>query len=237
MLAYIDDTGSLTKVNYSVALRTGGNGVVHSINPTMSPGVLFAAGVVPGRQELGGQLASKLAVEAFFLELQEQASQQDLYPPQKCIESAFRRANTAVYEFGHKLAASGRMATSLIGLGVVNGEAAAGRVGHSEAYLYRGYELFPFFEHPPKEHEWYVGSSSLISVQLSSIQLQEFDTLLLFGKPLLRELISPLLDFLEEKDPSSPGFSQMLLREVFSDELEQDFVATASFGSKAIFLR
>lgn len=236
MLAYMDQSSSLTKISFSVALQEGGSGVVHSLNPTMTPGVLFAAGVVPGRQELGGKLASTLAVEAFFSDVQERTIQ-ELSTPQRCIESAFRRANTAVYEFGHKLAASGRMAASLIGLGVVDGEASAGRVGLCEAYLYRGYELFPFFESPPKEHEWYVGSSSLISVQLSSIQLQEFDTLILLGKPLSAALISPLLDFLEEKDPSSQTFSETLLRELFTRELEQDFIATVSFGSKGIFLK
>lgn len=64
------------------------------------------------------------------------------------LEKAFKAADDSVYQFGHKLAAGGRLSTSLIGLVIEKNLIAAGRVGHGNAYLCREGEVFPFFLKP-----------------------------------------------------------------------------------------
>jgi serine/threonine protein phosphatase PrpC len=64
----------------------------------------------------------------------------------RLLEYAFKNANHSVYTFGHKLAAGGKMAASLLGLALVNDVLTVGRVGDGIGYLVRNGHVFQFFQ-------------------------------------------------------------------------------------------
>ena len=74
------------------------------------------------------------------------ASKKSNIPFEELIIDVIKNANESVYSFGHKLAAGGRMASSLLGIVIEENTIAAGRVGAGSAYLYREGDLFSFFE-------------------------------------------------------------------------------------------
>jgi hypothetical protein len=157
------------------------------------------------------------------------------------LESAFRKANSSVYTFGHKLAAGGRMAATLLGL-VLQGELiAAGRAGGGGAYLYRNGELFPFFEggeSPTKTGvaEEVVGKNSLVSVELASVPAQEGDTIFVFGTALTPEMEGTLLDLVRDTDFDAPNPCWEIAQFLFDSPDEVPVAMIARLGLSAIYL-
>lgn len=177
-----------------------------ALNPSSKPGSLVVAGATAARGTIGGQVACRLSLEHFVEGVLDYFTQsvgsetQSLQVPLpgvdpqqeisvQVLEAAFKRANTSVYSFGHKLAAGGRMAASLIGLVIEGNSIAAGRVGTGAIYLYRNQELFPFFEKATSVNsatgaDSFVGAQSLVSVELASVACIEGDLILLFSAEL-----------------------------------------------------
>jgi len=196
------------------------------------------AAATAGRDNICGHVASKLGLEHFMegvLETYRTATPGETDGGVLVLEEAFRRANSCVYEFGHKLAAGGRMAASLVGLVVADGVAACGRVGSNAAYLFRGFELFPFFE--TDSNDQFVGSQSLVSVQLSSIPIEPSDTFLLFSNPLDPDRVNRLVDILEEDEWHSKGDAASSLAKQLFPGGDLPFLVVVRVGPEAIYLR
>ncbi|MBX7136985.1 MAG: protein phosphatase 2C domain-containing protein [Oligoflexia bacterium] len=221
-----------------------------ALNPWCKPGSLVIGGACAARSNIGGQVACRLSLEHFVdgvfehlpLSGNGHGSQGGKEQSLEVLESAFRKANTSVYNFGHKLAAGGRMAASLLGLVVADGIIAAGRVGSGSAYLYRGGELFPFFEHQPEgasesPAEGFVGSNSLVSVELASVPAQDGDLLLVFSSTVgteQEEGISKSLQRISQDPFSSAEFAlNCLIPELGS----MAFAVAAHLGPSAVYLR
>ena len=184
-----------------------------AFNPSGMAGSLVIAAAHAARAGIGAQVACKLSLEHFTNGVLDyfggDAEGDDSEISLSVLESAFKKANTSVYNFGHKLAAGGRLAASLIGLVVEDNVIAAGRVGPSSAFLYRDGELFPFFDEDAEENvseDDYVGAKSLVTVELASVPVQASDYIFAFNGFLNKahevklEQFAAELDELDEKD-------------------------------------
>lgn len=216
----------LSKVDLTFYLRENSSSFVRSFNPNIKPGTAYLVGASPLRSKLGSQVAARLAIDKFLESLPDNENVDDR------LEKAFSAANSAIYEFGHKLAAGGRMSTTLIALCVENGEAHCARVSGGDVLLYRKGDLFSFFDSPPIDSDAGLGGASLVSVQLSNIELNEFDRIIFLSNRLPSERKPRLLDYLEVDRGDSKG----LLRDVFPFPDEQDFVGIINIGPNVIFL-
>ena len=212
-----------------------------ALNPARKPGSIVAAGSSAGRESLGGQVACKLALEHFVdgvLEFFDPAGQSgnggDI--TLEVLESAFRRANSSVYQFGHQLAAGGRLAASLIGVVIQNSVVATGRVGSGSAYLYRAGELFPFFEQRSQGSEVFIGANSVVSVELASVPIEETDTIFVFSETLSVELESDLLDFLDGADLRSSRLCSEVIGYLFPEIASVSFGMVLGVGPDTIYL-
>jgi hypothetical protein len=154
-----------------------------AFNPTATPGRLVAAASMATRQSISNQVACKLALDRFVdgvLALAAPGNGPEA--SRRLIEVGFKSANAAVYQFGHKLAAGGRMAAALLGLVVADGCVVAGRAGQGAAYLCRGDEVFPFFDQSRGEElsseqlrERLVGAHSMVSVEFAEVRAEAGD--------------------------------------------------------------
>ena len=221
------------------------------INPDKKAGSLVVAGACAVREGIGSQVACKLSLEHFldgvlnYFDERELIGEEDV-PPEvslQVLEAAFRDANSAVYDFGLKLAAGGRMSASLLGLVVEDSVVAAARVGRGSAFLLRGGEIFPFFEGAGGDRRvddpalgLFIGAQSLVSVELASVPLQSGDVLLLFSEDIdeagAREIVqaSPNIDFI------APTASEEVSRAAISDPDKLAFGISALVGPDAIYL-
>lgn len=220
------------------------------INPTREPGSLVVAGAIAARDNLGGQVASRLALEHFVESILNASSaaptavtatMQPTEAEDRCvslIEGAFRSANTSVYEFGHKLAAGGRMAASLIGFYIRDRVIAAGRAGSVSAYLLRDGEVCPFFtdSEPGEKVTGYVGENSVVTVELSSIELRAHDVIIALPTILAQEQRAILTGYAlrprsEEGSPLAP-----LVESLYLNTEQVAFVLQAQVGPEVIYL-
>jgi hypothetical protein len=175
------------------------------------------------------------------------------------IEDAFRSANSSVYSFGHKLAAGGRMSASLMGLVIENGRLSTGRVGFASVYLSRNNQLFPFFESAEREESShvgdapefpsessmrqraFVGSNSIVDVELASVALEAGDVFCVFSRPLtgLNEtLLFECLEALRADGSLSKGnvdVAARLCNEVFTEPETISFAAVIAVGPDVIY--
>lgn len=218
------------------------------LNPDKQPGSFVFAGATAARESLGGQVACKLALEQFvdgvleyFNSLDQVGCVGDKEISVNVLETAFRRANTSVYQFGHSLAAGGRMAASLLGLVVEKNVVAAGRVGFGSAYLVRDGEAFPFFEaQQPGElmrsRSSFIGANSLVQVELSSIPIAEKDILVLFSDSLDPDKERVLGTFLAEYDFREGQPCEDLCQYLFPDMIELSYAMVARIGPDTIYL-
>ena len=225
-----------------------------ALNPSAKPGSLVIAGATAARGTIGGQVACKLSLEHFSegvldyfagkngaAPAADQMALPGVDPQQEIsvqvLEAAFKRANTSVYSFGHKLAAGGRMAASLLGLVIEDNSIAAGRVGKGTIYLLRGREIFPFFEKTQAgataaNSDSFVGAQSLVSVELASVQCSQGDLIMMFSDEIDPRAESQLSDL---SSNSTVG-----AREIFEsckhicDKLA--FSVYARIGPEAIYL-
>lgn len=236
-----------------------------ALNPVREAGSVLFAGSCAERAAIGGQVAAKLSLQHFASGAEEslRKASSRLLPTEIClaaIEAAFRTANSAVYEFGHKLSAGGRMAASLISVFVRDGVIAAGRVGRGVAYLARQGEVFPFFAAPKPVSEFaYVGSNSLVAVELASVPAQAGDVILIFsetGSGFSEEelgysvsLLLPRFDQIDYnseggsavpfRNPGAPAFdnsaSERIAQQIFREK-SPAFSAVLAIGPEVSFL-
>ena len=218
------------------------------LNPRRQPGSLVAAGAVAARDNLGGQVGCRLALEHFVEAMLDGASDatrekrtaaeaEDLCVT--ILEGAFRRANTSVYEFGHKLAAGGRMAASLVGFYVTDGLIAAGRAGGVSAYLFRGPEVCPFFSEAPdgEKNTGFVGENSVLTVELSSIELQPHDLIVALPTILDADQQVRLREYVCQEDLMAAGELEGLVEMLYSDPELVAFALQAQVGPEVIYLK
>ena len=171
-----------------------------AFTPRSSPGALIVAIASKAREALGGVVASRLALEHFSEGALEGWSDSD---GPKSLEEGFRNANRAVFDFGARLSAGGRLAASLIAVAVDRNEIALARAGRGGAYLFREGQIFPFFEEEVLAHPddpvlgIYVGAQPKITVQTSAIPCGSRDTVLLLSRTLSSDEIERIEDALD----------------------------------------
>ena len=217
-------------------------------NPLKLPGSLVAATALAARKGVGSQVGCRLALDHSgdgVLDFYEKPSANlgadpTIEPGLALLEYAFRHANDAVYNFGHKLAAGGRLAASFLALSIENTNAVLGRVGRGSGYLYRGKELFPFFagesEGATELSTNYLGEHSAVSVALASVPVRAEDILLLFPFSLSRDAEVKLLRLLEKGKGDFQGLCGMLCQAVFPEPAALPFGITVQIGPEAIYL-
>jgi hypothetical protein len=237
-----------------------------ALNPFAQPSRLVFAGSSVVRQGLGSQVAYRLALDYFvhgvdshYATGQGQAgSEAEDEAVVGVLEAAFRSANSSVYSFGHKLAAGGRMAASLLGVAIENGRFATGRVGTGSVYLFRGNQLFPFFEVDESESlrvgdapefpedgispkRTFVGSNSIVDVELASVGLQGQDVVCVFSRPLtsLNEtlLFESLENLYSEGFPLQrmPNVATRVCGEVFTEPESISFAMVLGIGPDVVY--
>ena len=223
------------------------------LNPLRRPGTLVAAGSAALRENIGSQVACKLAIEHFVDGVLDRfaargtGAAEALNPdhPETSVdvlESAFKRANSSVYAFGHKLAAGGRMSASLLGMVISEKVVAAARAGDGAAFLLRQGELFPFFERPPatavaeQAHEQLVGAHSLISVEVASVPVEPGDLIIFLGRmpSEMQERRLPVVARGLSSTEENPA--ETVVRRVFDNEEPPSFSLLIRMGPEAIYL-
>lgn len=150
------------------------------------------------------------------------------------------------------------MAASLLGFVIEEHKFAAARVGLGSVYLFRDRQLFPFFssdgvergvvgdvdEFPSDLHvqrQAFVGSNSIIDVEVASVVLAPGDLVCAFSRPLssLNEtlLFQYLEILLEEGFPESQqrALAEQLCVEVFTEPDTLSFACVASVGPDVIY--
>jgi serine/threonine protein phosphatase PrpC len=222
-----------------------------SFNPTLTPGSLVAATSVTSRESISNQVASKMALERFVegvLEFFSSGAADSKKGSEdekslQILEAAFKKANSAVYQFGHKLAAGGRMSASLIGLVLEDACVAAGRAGRSSAYLARGASLFPFFDQPrdvgmneQQAREQLVGAHSMVSVELASVTVEANDVVVAFSEPLTEGDELRLRDIVQAVDLKAKNPAEAVVRALFGPDRRVSFALLAAIGPSAIYL-
>lgn len=210
------------------------------LNAGCRPGCLVAAGSAAVKASIGSQIACRLCLEHFVdgtLQYYERlGAEEPAEATQAVLESAFKRANTAVYEFGHKLAAGGRLASAMIALVIEEGGVSAGRVGAMSAYLHRGVSLYPFFIEPPAESGGFMGANSIVTIETASVDIEGGDTILLFSRVLDERQEQQLLDSLAQHAVRRGAFERVVVPRLFPDAEELEFALFASIGPEAIYL-
>lgn len=237
-----------------------------AVNPLCRPAHMVFAGSSAIRESVGSQVAYRLALDYFVAGVEHHygssagavrtlGSEEGVVA---VLEEAFRSANTSVYSFGHKLAAGGKMAASLLGVVIEGGRLATGRVGFGSVYLFRGGELFPFFEAPeggdatvgdaqeqPDEFQTrmhsFIGANAMVDVELASVVLQPEDIVCAFSRPLTTLNETLLFEFLEglsidaQKPLENVDIAERLCFEVFTEPDSLSFALVACVGPEAIF--
>lgn len=224
------------------AARTDNSSYV-ALNPSMQPGNLVVAGARAARSNLGGQIACKLALEHFVTAVLESAevlqTRSNCMEGERCqflLENAFKRANTSVYNFGHKLAAGGRMAAGLIALVIENESVAAGKVGDWSAFLYRDNELYPFFEDEPATSKESVGSQSLVKIETASVSIVSGDSILLLSHVLSPKELIVLKGYIDRGGLNRQHPGRFLAESVFDDSQSVALAMVATVGPDAVLL-
>lgn len=185
---------ALTKIDCALAggpPSLGQSDLYSVLNPTQHPGCLVACFSTAARETVSGHIASKLALENFVTTVTEILNRKSNEDGENrvvgAMEFAFREANRGVYEFGHQLAAGGRMGASLMGIIIDNGMIAVGKSDTGSVYIVRNEEVVPFFIEDTEGRTSslnHVGANSLVNVELSSLPLQSGDEILAFSRTL-----------------------------------------------------
>jgi hypothetical protein len=237
---------SLTKIDCAV---TGGSsllakGELYSIfNPIREPGCVVAVFSAPARETVSGTIASKLALDHFTSAITEALSKPSAYDPESrvvsAMEFAFKEANRNVYEFGHQLAAGGRMGTSLMAVVVERGVIAIGKTDTGSVYIIRNGEVVPFFiesyrdASAPPNH---VGLNSLVNVEVSSLPLQSGDEILAFSKTLSVDEEMKLVDSVQIGLIGGDGGLALGHDHLFVDRKDNPVLLSIAVGPEGIYL-
>jgi hypothetical protein len=240
-----------------------------AFNPAVKPAQMVFAGSTAVIQGVGSQVAYRLAID-YFLEgimehLERARSLGESREPEEdedsavsALEAAFRSANASVYGFGHKLAAGGRMAASLLAFILEHQKFAAARVGQGSVYLFRDNQLFPFFSsegidrsvvgdidefssEAPTQKQAFVGSHSIIDVEVASVDLNPGDYIVSFSRPLstlnetllFQHLESLVADGFPRSQPA--GMAERMCLDVFTQAESVSFACIAALGPEVIY--
>lgn len=225
-----------------------------ALNPSAKPGSLVFAGAEAAREGISAQVACKLALEHFIAAVLDES---ECPPPplvdedkgSLVLEAAFKNANTSVYSFGHRLAAGGRMAASVLGLIINETVCAAGRAGLGTAYLFRNGELYPFFERQSRPEgqaasERLIGAHSIVAVELASVPIEAGDLLVAFSQTPAIEAEAQLAVLMAEIEAEQPLKASLLVESqlrrivarIFGKPDALSFSALARLGPEAIYL-
>lgn len=240
----------------------------HTRHHNTSAGRFVFAGSAAAREGLGSQVAYRLAIDYFLTgvsahlgQVRDPAVAPKEEPAVELLHDAFRSANSSVYSFGHKLAAGGRMAASLMGLVIEDGKIAAGRAGVGSVYLFRDGGLLPFFENPEEgetigdaseipspqmmKRLSYIGANSVVDVEVASVDMQPGDIACVFSRPLTNLNETLLLETLEafeyDKVFETRGsrlrmeVASLLCKEVFTEPDTLSFALIVRAGPSTIF--
>jgi len=238
-----------------------------ALNPVMRPAQVVFAGSTAAIKGVGAQVAYRLAIDYFVEGLMNHLqgasrsttpSADDAESVVEALEAAFRVANASVYGFGHKLAAGGRMAASLLSFIVDQRKFAAARVGQGSVYLFRNNQLFPFFSSEGidrssvddvaeysgdevSQRQTFVGSHSIIDVEVASVTLNPGDYVVAFSRPLTTLNETLLFQHLEvlvgDGFPRSQpyGMAEQMCLDVFTQADSLSFACMVALGPEVIF--
>lgn len=243
---------SLTRIDFNIFRGNEASLVTSSfaaLNPTQEAGSLVAAGATAAGTGIGSQVACRLSLEHFvdgvlgFFDKSKNGSSSKSEISLAVLEAAFKNSNTSVYSFGHKLAAGGRMSASLVGLVIHGSVFAAGRVGNGSAYLVRRGEIFPFFENSPETaatapQRSYLGSQSVVAVELASIPAEANDFVFLCSERLSPANEARLGNVLVDgEDLDSPKLLRSACAQVFEAPEKVPFAMLIRTGPNTIYLK
>lgn len=235
-----------------------------ALNPGPAQARAVFAGTTAVAEGIGSQVAYRLGLEYFVkgvldaVPASQPLSDEDAVT--RVVENAFRTANSSVYNFGHRLAAGGRMAASMIACIVDGRHLVCGRVGFASVYLFREGQLFPLFPNDdvdtsilgdiseelvaaPDQRFSYIGSHAIVDVNIASVHLEPLDTIVSFSRPLTSLNETLLFQYLEMTAEGHRGasFSQSVRRaedlclDVFTEPDLVSFCCLLSMGPDAIY--
>ena len=116
---------------------------------------------------------------------------------------------------------------------------AAGRVGKAPAFLFREGELYHFFENPKgaEDDSGFVGSNSLVSVELASIPIEPHDIIVVFSEAISREQEARVREALVGAKNSLFEVHQQLLGDLFGERVDEiGFSMCTSLGPETVLL-
>ncbi|MGI6524452.1 MAG: hypothetical protein ACOX2O_04040 [Bdellovibrionota bacterium] len=202
-----------------------------SFNAGLKPGRLVLAGSVAVKSSLGSQIAARLSLE-HFTEAILDSYEEDQADRSRLLEQSLRCANEAVYNFGHKLAAGGRLAAAIIALVIEAGDVSAARVGALSAYLYRNGTIFPFFL-AKESADTCIGTNSRVTVETAEVKGANGDIVFVFSETLTlhqEEKLSKLL--LNKPMPKL----ETVVAEIFEDIESLEFAQMTCIGPETVYL-
>lgn len=233
---------SLTKIDcdfFRGSAAPPGRASFVAINPTAKPGSLVMAGTQVGDDGIKAQVACRLALEHFVegvLDFYSTAknSLMPSDPTVSILEAGFKRANRTVFDFSQKMLASGKLASSLIGVVLDGAAVSVGRVGVGGAYVYRGGEPAPFLDPIVKEPRM-LGVESTVQVQLASLTLEPDDEVIVLSRELSAVEAGSMAGCIKgAEDDESLDIGRIV--GVFNDSKLIDFAYRAKVGPRAIYL-
>jgi len=242
---------SLTHINCNIFRGAGAstdNSSYVAVNPRSKPGSLVMGVSIAAKESISSQVACKLGLEHFMDGVLDYYDAKDaqgrLFPISlEVLEVAFKKANSSVYQFGHKLAAGGRMSSSLLGVVLEDKIIAAGKVGPGNVFLQRAGELFPFSEPAPPPsptdfvaHEALIGAHSAVSVELASIPVEQGDGIIILPFHITRMQQLELEKLLKEDVVHKENAAAYICKHIFPDVFKIPFSACATLGPETIYL-
>lgn len=213
-----------------------------AFNPRQKPGSLVVAGAQAVRSGLSSQVACKIALENFVeavlgsVDSSKGSAVDAEESGQEMLETAFRKANSSVYDFGHQMAAGGRMAASVIGFILEQDHAAAGRVGHWSSYLWRSGEIFPFFESQDSNDKSFLGSQSVVTVETASVPIEAGDYLFVFSDKLDQDQETLLKELTNASQATQDFVTDIVFKKVFKNHTTLGLGLCARIGPEVIYL-
>lgn len=216
------------------------------LNPGKTPGCMSFCGAYAVKESLGSKLACTLSIErfneavtGFYQNRIVTKSEDEEQISQSVLELAFKQTNSAVYNFGHKLAAGGKMAASVMGAVLDNNSIAVGKIGAWSAYLVRDNFLYPFFETARVEESIerpFLGSQLGVNVQTTFVPIEPDDIFLAFSKKLSQKEEQNLLDLVKELNTVVPNMARHITEFTCNDSKEIAFALYSKVGPTSIYL-
>jgi hypothetical protein len=225
-------------------------------SPGMMPANAVFVGAAGVRDGLGSQVAFRLALDHFVEGVVGSETPGD---PIALLEGGFRAANQGVYQFGHRLAAGGRLTASVLGAVISPQAVAVGRVGIGTAFLVRRGSVYPFFEEHDRDPLTFtetldavdpvraravacIGQNSLVDVELASVPVAPGDLVIVssrFPRPDQVAEASDVIASVNAEEPREPHL-RALAREFFvrllSDPETVAYGLMARVGPETIYL-